>query len=92
MSAKIHAVAVRLNVARPVCHMLLGHHAKPSHRMAVGVIVMSVGVVIAKAAAGIHYEILSLMVDGCGYAIHALGTTPFIEWLADRVKREGDDS
>lgn len=90
MNAKIHSVAVRMNVARPVCHALLGHHAKPSHRMAVGVVVMSFGVVIAKAAHGVHYEILSMMVDGCGYAIHALGTTPFIEWLAERVRREDE--
>lgn len=88
MSAKIHAITVRLNVARPVCHLLLGHQAKPSHRMAVGAAVMAVGVMIAKAAHGIEYEFLSMIVDGCGYAIHALGTTPFIEWLAERVKQE----
>lgn len=88
MKAKAHALAVRLNVARPVCDALVGHKHKPVHRMAVGAVVMSIGVYVAKTSHGVHYELLSMAIDGVGYAIHALGTTPFIEWLAERVKAD----
>ncbi len=86
MNAKIHAVAVRLNVARPLCATLLGHDHKPAHRMTVGIVVMSVGVFIAKASHGIHFEVLAMAVDCVGYGVHGLGLTPFIEWLSERVK------
>lgn len=90
MRQSIRDIAYKCNLPRLVCHMLLGHQAKPPHRMAVGVIVMGIGVMIAKAAMYVHFQALEMLIDGSGYAIHALGTTPFIEWLADRVKMEGD--
>lgn len=91
MNAKFHAVAVRLNIARPLCEILLGSNHAAAHRMSVGVVFMSAGVFIAKAAHGIHFEVLAMAVDCIGYGVHGLGLTPFIEWLAERVKKEAEE-
>ena len=50
--------------------------------MMVGFFVMGSGVWIAKAAHNIPIEVLAGFVDMVGYAIHALGATPYIERAA----------
>jgi len=77
----IITIAKSANVARPICDHLLNHDHTHAHRMAVGVMVMTVGVFIAKAAGHHEIEIVAYLGDGIGYAIHGLGLTPFVEYL-----------
>lgn len=78
---KILTVAKCANVARPICDHLLNHDHTHAHRMVVGVMVMSVGVCIAKAAGHHEIELVAYLGDGIGYGIHGLGLTPFVEYL-----------
>lgn len=69
-----------VNLPRWICHHLIGEQHKTGHRMAVGGVVMLGGVLLAKCAEGMpHY--VGVLVDMTGYGIHALGATPYIEWL-----------
>lgn len=75
-----HQLISALNVPRRICHFMVGEEHRTSHRMAVGFIVMTGGVLVAKGAHGLPH-ILAIMGDMLGYGIHALGATPFLEWL-----------
>lgn len=68
------------NLPREICHHLHGEDHPVHHRMIWGVVIMAGGVFIAHTAAGFpHY--VAVFIDMTGYGIHALGATPFIEWL-----------
>lgn len=81
----VHVVAARVNIARPICAVLLGENHPAKYRMATGVGVMIVGVAVAKVF-GHMVEPIGYAADLIGYAIHGLGLTPFIEHLAKRIK------
>ena len=84
MIKKIHAIAYRCNIARPVCRVMLGHEHSHTHRMAVGAVVMACGVAIAKATGRSEYELICYIGDGIGYGIHGLGLTPYIEFIVGK--------
>jgi hypothetical protein len=84
MQITINQVAARLNVTRPLCHALFGHNHKHCHRMAAGVVVMGIGVTVAKFAGHVEYQAIAFIGDGVGYAIHGLGLTPFLEFLLEK--------
>lgn len=71
-----------INLPREICHWCLGHDHHISHRMIVGLMVMAVGVIIAKA--GHHYPgFIAHASDLIGFFIHALGAVPYLEWLIE---------
>lgn len=70
-----------LHLPRQLCTFLLGKEHKSSHRMVAGLIVMSVGVAIAKLGADVHEFGVHYMADAMGYAVHGMGALPFIEYL-----------
>lgn len=70
------------NLPREICNHLHGDAHSVSHRMWVGFGVMLGGVMFAHMASGLPHFI-AVVVDMTGYGIHALGATPFIEWLLE---------
>ena len=76
----------KINVARGICDHLLDNKHTDKHRMAVGGMIIFVGVLISK----IHVEfiIIHYFLDGIGYAIHGIGLTPFIEKLTHSFNSE----
>lgn len=74
-----------VNLPRELCHHTLGQEHSPKHRMCAGIVVMIVGVAIAKSANVFHVEVLHYTLDLCGYAVHGLGATPFIEYLIGKT-------
>ena len=71
-----------LNIPHWVCHATIGREHKPHHRMIAGIVVMSIGVSIAKASSYFDAHFMHYLLDGVGYGIHGIGLTPFIEsWL-----------
>lgn len=86
MNNKVHELIVRVNIIRPICALLLGKHHAHTHRMAVGLAVMSVGVMIAKCEHYFEAVVVKFILDGMGYGIHGIGLTPFIELLSERTQ------
>lgn len=82
----VHRAVRVANLPRELCHMMLGDQHKTSHRMVVGFVVMTAGVLVAKQAHHMPYEALATLTDLTGYGVHALGATPFIEWLLGAEK------
>jgi hypothetical protein len=68
-----------LNLPREMIHFTVGKEHKHSHRMVGGVILMAVGVAIAKSVEYLHFPGSHFTLDLIGYAVHGLGATPFIE-------------
>lgn len=62
---------------------LLGKHHTKHHRVCVGLVVMAIGVCIAKCANFFGAWYMEYTVDGAGYFIHAVGATPLLELLND---------
>lgn len=82
MKMKILKAVKLANLPREICHHLHGDDHSVSHRMWVGVAVMGAGVYFAHLSTEFpHY--VAVLVDMTGYGIHALGATPFIEWLLE---------
>ena len=77
-----------LNLPKTICHHAIGHHHSPHHRMIAGAGIMCVGVLVAKSAALVspHWFIVHVTVDIIGYAIHGVGTIPFVEYLLSEDK------
>ena len=73
-----------VNITRPMCHALLGKEHTHAHRMMVGTIVMSVGVLIAKTAGHVEYAAIAFIGDAIGYGVHGLGLTPFLEFVISK--------
>jgi hypothetical protein len=82
MKMKILKAVKVANLPREICNHLHGEEHALSHRMWVGLAVMLGGVFLAHSAAGMPHFV-SVAIDMVGYAIHALGATPFIEWLLE---------
>lgn len=70
------------NLPREICNHLHGEDHTVAHRMWVGFVVMAGGVLLAHTASGFPHFI-AVAIDMTGYGIHALGATPFIEWLLE---------
>jgi len=71
---------------RAICNHMIGENHHIGHRMAVGTVVMAIGVTIAKASAGIEYAVIHISLDMVGYGLHALGCTPFIDAMIKGTK------
>ena len=72
-----------LKLPHYVCHQTIGRDHTPHHRMIAGILIMSVGVVIAKSANSFDAHWVHYVLDGVGYGVHGLGLTPFIESLME---------
>lgn len=82
MRQKILRAVKVANLPREICNHLHGDSHPISHRMWAGFVVMGIGVYIAHFSAGLpHY--VAVLIDMTGYGIHALGATPYIEWLLE---------
>lgn len=68
-----------LYLPRIICNHIIGHNHHVGHRITIGFMIMVLGVFIAKTAS--EYYILTIIYDACGYALHAIGAVPIIEWL-----------
>lgn len=73
------------NLPKRVCDLTLGEKHKPRHRMIAGTIIMVLGVGLSKAFMSFHYFFIPEITEGIGYAIHAIGATPFVEYLSKQV-------
>lgn len=70
-----------INVPRLMAVHVMGKNHNEGHHMVAGVVVMVVGVMIAKSAEHLQYEVLKYLADMVGYAIHGIGLTPYVEAL-----------
>lgn len=68
-----------INLPKALCRHLVGPDHATHHHMIVGVVVMAVGVGIAKSVEYIHLPGSHFAFDMVGYAVHGLGLTPFVE-------------
>ena len=68
-----------LNFPRQLCHHAFDPRYSHRHRMLAGIILMFLGVGIAKSHVFIHGA--EFLLDLIGYAVHGIGAAPFIERL-----------
>lgn len=89
---KVIVVVIRIvrtvNVPYHVCEALFDEKHGPAKRMTVGAIVAVIGVVIIQIETPYHW--LRAFVDLFGNGLHALGATPFIEWVAHRIHAQSE--
>lgn len=81
-----HVLIIRVNIARPICNMMFGENHHPLHRFGVGVVVAGAGVVMAKTFGHGYGTAIGFLADGVGFGLHALGITPFLEWIIKKHK------
>lgn len=81
-----HVVA-RFNITKPVFDSLLSKKYTHFHRMTTGVMVMIVGVAVAKVAGHSPNLLYAGIGDMLGYAIHGVGLTPFAVFLSEKFER-----
>lgn len=76
-----------LNFPKVFCRHLMGEEHTHWHHMAVGFVVMVLGVIVSKA--GVLLDTHSIIIhyggDVLGYGIHGIGLTPFIEFLSSEL-------
>lgn len=82
-----HLVIHRLNIVRPMCSALLGEDHSVRYRMGAGVVIMAVGVTLAKTVGHIPHWLIGGIGDAVGYGLHGLGLVPFIDHLAEKFKK-----
>lgn len=73
-----------LNAPRMLCEHLFGEEHTHKHRMVFGVVFMVIGVGVSKCF--VQIQVLHLVCDGIGYALHGMGTLPFIEQLQKMLR------
>lgn len=78
-----------INLPRAICRSLIGRTHQPHHRMAVGVVIMATGVVIAQGSHLVELFIFRAAFDLVGYGVHGLGAVPFLEWLLEDDDHHG---
>lgn len=81
-----------LNLPKIIADHLLGEDHPHPHRMVVGVFVMTTGVAIAKSGHAIDATAWLITADVIGYAVHGLGFTPYLEWLIQGTKAQGEQT
>lgn len=74
----------KVDVPKIICVHLIGEDHTLHHRMGVGFIIMSIGVLISRFSEGSFY-IIHFFGDLVGFAIHGIGTIPFGEALTQHV-------
>ena len=67
---------------RAVCNHLIGEEHAFIHRAIVGGVVMVGGVLVAESGAHTEYEIVRVMSDTFGFALHGIGLVPIVEKMA----------
>ena len=72
-----HFVVRNFNVSRIICNHLFTEKHSEKHRMVVGIIIISIGVMINNVE--VHIILVKYMLEGVGNSIHAIGFAPFIE-------------
>lgn len=75
----------KLDVSRTICTHLLSDRHTEKHRMAVGGVIVIVGVMVSKIPVG--YQVLHIFLDAGGYFIHGVGAIPFVEHLIAKARR-----
>lgn len=85
---RIALLVQRANLLRPIAAVLLGKHHKPSHRMALGVVVMAAGISIYKGGEHFDSTVIAFVTDGIGFFVHGMGLVPFLEHLAEAAAAE----
>lgn len=75
----IRLVIIRINVVRPLCDSLVGENHTFKHRAGVGIIVMLLGVLIAKTFGHHEIQAVAVIADAVGYGLHGVGLIPFAE-------------
>lgn len=76
---RVEKIMYAVNIPYHICCHLLGETHSMNHRMGAGLLVMAMGVGIAKFTAGFHVIVVHFCGDMLGYFIHAIGTIPFAE-------------
>lgn len=78
---------IHFNLPQVLCDHLIGENHPTHHRMFCGMIIMVIGVCVARFGGHyIHIEVIAIFADLTGYGIHALGATPFIEVVLKAMK------
>lgn len=85
---RIERIIRRINVPRRICDNVLDKKHTKSHRIGAGIIVMIIGVAIAKGTAHIDITIIHYLGDVLGYGFHGIGLTPVIEHF---IEEEGEE-
>lgn len=81
---RLARIVLRVNVARSISDHLLGQEHPMKHRMWVGSVLMTSGVLIAQIMSGSYIHFLF---EGVGYMIHGTGLIPFVDWFSqERVR------
>lgn len=83
MRRHVSLIVYRVNIVRPICNNLVGKHHTFRHRLVTGIVVMVVGVVIAKTVGHSENELVAILGDGLGYGLHGLGLTPIVEAMLE---------
>lgn len=76
---KVIQVIRRADPTRHICNNLVGKEHPFAHRATVGILIMIAGVLVAHIV--VEAEMLKLMLDTIGYAMHGAGLTPFVELI-----------
>jgi hypothetical protein len=78
-----------LNIPRMICDHVVGENHHLHHRLKCGVMLMTVGVLIANVHADIM--LINIVSEGFGYTLHAVGAMPILETVM-KVKEVQDGS
>lgn len=69
-----------VNLPRIICNHVVSKEHSLKHRKIVGIVIMVVGVVIAKGFfIPISMEVVHVVCECTGFGLHALGAAPWIE-------------
>lgn len=84
----VHRAVTYINVPTMIFDSLLCSRYSHARRMTTGVLVMVLGVAVAKVAG--HNPVLWIagLGDMIGYAVHGMGLTPFAVYLSERFEKK----
>lgn len=77
-----------VNLPRHICDAVLNKKHTKVHRISAGMVLMVIGVIIAKASGAVSITIIHIIGDAIGYGLHGIGITPIIEHF---VQEEEED-
>jgi hypothetical protein len=84
---KVKAKIRKIDPIKAVGDHLMGPTHCSAHRLASGVVIMILGVLISKISIG--GIIVHLLVDVGGYGLHGIGLIPFADHMIDHYKKSG---